>query len=188
MLLVPKKQVADNAFPVYGLRGNLPVTLQASPGKILSRWGDAGWGSLVEEDKQRGHFRRELIDAVAQMIQRWQPTPAPAWITCVPSLNHPTLVPDFAKDLAHKLKLPFVPAITKVRANQPQKLQNNRHHQCRNLDGVFEIAAVIPSGPLFLVDDVVDSGWTMTVLAALLRRHGASNVYPLALASTSTND
>jgi ATP-dependent DNA helicase RecQ len=38
------------------------------------------------------------------------------------------------------------------------------------------------------VDDVVDSGWTMTVLAALLRQQGSGEVYPVALASSASGD
>jgi ATP-dependent DNA helicase RecQ len=40
-------------------------------------------------------------------------------------------------------------------------------------------------GPVLLVDDIVDSRWTMTVVAALLRQAGCGPVYPLALADTS---
>ena len=183
----PKKQVASEAFQVYGFRGNLPPELQSSEGRILSRWGDAGWGGLVADDKHAGHFRDELVEAVAEMIeQRWQPDPAPQWVTCVPSLNHPVLVPDFSQRLAVRLGLPFVDAIHKIVNNEPQKNQQNRFHQCRNLDGVFEISENIPETTVLLVDDVIDSGWTVTVLAALLRRAGSETVYPVALASTST--
>ena len=183
----PKKQVAAGAFPVYGFRGNLPPGLQASEGRILSRWGDAGWGGLVAEDKHAGHFRDELVEAVAEMIeQRWRPDPAPGWVTCVPSLRHPDLVPDFTQRLATRLELPFVDAISKTIDNEPQKNQQNRFHQCRNLDGVFEISGGIPDAPVLLVDDVIDSGWTVTVLAALLRQAGSGVVYPVALTSTST--
>jgi ATP-dependent DNA helicase RecQ len=40
------------------------------------------------------------------------------------------------------------------------------------------------AGPVLLVDDVVGSGWTMTVAAMLLRRAGAPAVLPFALAAT----
>ena len=184
-----KIQVAANAFPIYGFRGNLPANLQASDGRILSRWGDAGWGGLVEHDKHAGSFRQELVDAAAEMIaQRWQPNPAPQWVTCVPSLNHPELVPDFAQRLAAKLGLPFFAVISKTLDNAQQKFQQNRYHQCRNLDGAFAVAVQFPAGPMLLVDDVIDSGWTVTVLAALLRQQGCEAVYPVSLASTSTGD
>ncbi|MCP4766529.1 MAG: hypothetical protein GY875_09670 [Gammaproteobacteria bacterium] len=96
------------------------------------------------------------------------------------------LVPDFAQRLAARLGLPFMDATHKIANNQPQKNQQNRFHQCRNLDGVFEISENMPETAVLLVDDVIDSGWTVTVLAALLRRAGSEVVYPVALASTST--
>jgi ATP-dependent DNA helicase RecQ len=37
-------------------------------------------------------------------------------------------------------------------------------------------------GPVLLVDDVIDSGWTMTVAARAVRRAGAPSVLPFALA------
>lgn len=185
----PKKQVASGAFAEYGFRGNLPVSLQVQEGRILSRWGDAGWGRLVAHDKHAGRFRDELVEALAEMIrERWRPDPPPQWVTCVPSRNHPTLVPDFTQRLAQWLDLPFVEAISKVCDNEPQKMQQNRFHQCRNLDGVFQVSAALPSGAVLLVDDMIDSGWTMTVLGALLQRAGSGPVFPVALASTSTGD
>ena len=180
------KQVARDAFAEYGFRGNLPAALRAETGRILSRWGDAGWGQLVADDKHDGHFRDELVDAVVEMLNdRWQPTPPPEWVTCVPSRNHPDLVPDYARRLAEALGLPFEPIVTKVKDNDQQKVQQNRFHQCRNLDGVFAIDDPIPEGPVLLVDDVVDSGWTLTVIAALLRQAGSGAVWPLALTTSS---
>ena len=182
----PKKQTASGAFQNYGFPFMLPNELQASEGRILSRWGDAGWGDLVADDKHSGHFRDDLVEAVAEMIERrWQPDPAPQGVTCVPSLNHPALVPNFAQRLAGRLGLPFMDVIKKITNNEPQKLQQNRFHQCQNLDGAFEVSKSVPEVALLLIDDVIDSGWTVTVLAALLRRAGSGAVYPVALASTS---
>ena len=96
--------------------------------------------------------------------------------------------PNFADRLAKKLGIPFINAVSKVKENQPQKFQNNRFHQCKNLDGVFEISSNIPKSPVLLVDDMVDSRWTFTVIAALLRQHGSGEVFPVALASTSVNE
>ena len=189
MVIEPKAQVASNAFLEYGFRGNLPQHLRAQEGRVLSRWGDAGWGRLVADNKHAGRFNDELVDAMAEMIQqRWQPNPAPLWVCCVPSRNHPELVPDFARRLAVRLGLPFIDAISKVKDNQPQKVQQNRFHQCRNLDGAFEVSQRYPGQPVLLVDDVVDSGWTLTVIAALLQQAGSGPVYPVALASSSVKD
>jgi len=96
-------------------------------------------------------------------------------------------VTDFAKRLAQRLGLPFREAVSKARDNPPQKLQNNSFFQCRNLDGAFEVKRAVPNTPVLLVDDVVDSRWTMTVVAALLRQAGSGPVFPIALATTATN-
>lgn len=189
MVIQPKAQVAANAFVEYGFRGNLPQALRAQEGRVLSRWGDAGWGRTVADNKHAGHFNDELVEAMAEMIQqRWQPNPAPAWVCCIPSRNHPELVPDFARRLAARLALPFIDAVDKVKDNRPQKGQQNRFHQCRNLDGAFAIQQPIPNDPVLLIDDIFDSGWTLTVIAALLQQAGSGCVYPAALASSSVND
>lgn len=187
--IMPKIQVASHAFIEYGFRGNLPVGLRAQTGKVLSRWGDGGWGQQVAKEKQAGYLSDTLVDAMYTMItERWQPHPMPTWICYVPSHRHPTLVADFAQRLAQRLALPLVHAIVKIKDNAPQKGQHNRFHQCRNLDGVFQVQAVKHKQPVLLIDDVIDSGWTLTVLAALLQQAGSGLVYPAALASSSVND
>ncbi|WP_332706616.1 RecQ family ATP-dependent DNA helicase [Plesiomonas shigelloides] len=189
MVISPKVQVAANAFLAYGFRGNLPLQLRAQEGRVLSRWGDAGWGRTVADNKHAGRFSDELVDAMAEMIQqRWHPNPAPQWVCCVPSRNHPELVPNFARRLALRLGLPFVDAVSKVKNNHPQKGQQNRFHQCRNLDGAFAVTQRCRGQPVLLVDDIVDSGWTLTVIAALLQQAGSGVVYPVALASSSVKD
>ena len=181
-----KKRVVPDAFSAYGFRGNLPVELRAETGRVLSRWGDAGLGAWVAKDKHDGHFRDEFVDIAVEMLKyRWQPVPAPGWITCVPSRKRPMLVPDYARRLAEALGLPFMPVVTKIKDNEPQKDQQNGFHQCRNLDGAFTVSGQVPNGPVLLLDDVVDSGWTLTVVAALVLRAGSGPVWPLALATAN---
>lgn len=187
--LPPKIQVAANAFATFGFRGNLPKKLQAQEGRVLSRWGDAGWGRTVAANKHAGRFCDELVVAMADMIQlRWLPHPAPSWVCAVPSLNQPDLVTDFAQRLAIRLGIPYLEAVTKVKHNQPQRLQQNRFFQCQNLDGAFAVQPHIPTAPVLLVDDVVDSGWTLAVIAALLQQAGSGLVHPVALATASVKD
>lgn len=186
MPLVLKRQVARDAFPIYGFSGNLSENLRGEDGRILSRWGDAGWGQLVSDNKHAGHFVDELVDAAVEMIvERWKPEPFPEWVTCIPSNNHRTLVPDFAQRVANRLDIPFRPIIRKIEENSPQKLMQNRFHQCNNLDGVFCIDAITEAGSVLLIDDIVDSGWTLTVLSALLKQAESGAVFPLALATTA---
>jgi ATP-dependent DNA helicase RecQ len=118
--------------------------------------------------------------------QRWSPDPGPEWVTCVPSNNRPELVPGFARRLAEALNLPFVACVRKIAANRPQKEMENTEQQTRNLDGVFDVnAESVRSAPSLLVDDTVDSRWTLTVVTALLKEAGAGPVYPFVLAQTT---
>jgi len=89
--------------------------------------------------------------------------------------------------LACALELPFLPVIAKSRETEPQKNMENRFHQCHNLDGAFEVH-VQPGteAPVLLVDDVVDSAWTLTLASALLLQSGTTTVFPFALATTAT--
>ena len=135
-----------------------------------------------------GHLHDELVSASADLIkERWRPDPAPRWVTCVPSLRHQILLPHFAERLALAIDLPFVPCVRKTRETAPQKAMMNEHQQARNLNGAFAVdAAQAMPGPVLLVDDIVDSGWTLTVIAALLRLAGSGPVYPYALALITT--
>ena len=187
--LPPRKQwPAKNMFTQSPLSGSkIPQEQLSEEGRALSLWRDAGWGQLVAQGKyQTNRFADELVAACVEMLQTWSPDPAPQWVTCIPSLNHPELVPDFAARLATVLGLPFVPCIEKARANSQQKCMQNSYQQVRNLDGVFNINLELKDDqPCLLVDDMVDSRWTFTVASALLRQAGCTKVYPMALALNS---
>ena len=49
-------------------------------------------------------------------------------------------------------------------------------------------AGAIPSGPVLLVDDLVDSRWTLTVAGALLRANHSGPVLPFALAGANQRE
>lgn len=182
----PRKQWPAGGLPLYGLSGRIAVERQAQPGKALSVWGDAGWGSLVRAGKyQDGRFADELVEACGRLVRDWNPQPRFQWVTCIPSLRHPHLVPDFARRLARALGLPFVGVLQKIDARPEQKLMANSVQQARNVDGSLAIDGVaVLSGPVLLVDDMVDSQWTLTVAAWLLRKVGSGEVWPLALSKT----
>jgi ATP-dependent DNA helicase RecQ len=178
IVLKPRKRWA-------GLRsGTIPAERRAEPGRALSEYDDPGWGRLVSRGKWRdGRYGDELVTACATLVARWQPEPPPEWIAAVPSLERPVLVPEFAERLAAALELPFVAVVAKTRHTAPQKSMENSAQQADNVIGAFGIRdELVQPGPLLLVDDVRDSGWTMTVVADLLREAGSGPVHPLVLA------
>ena len=183
-IIDPRKKWPKNALLTYNFKGNISENLQAEIGRSLSLWNDAGWGKIVKEGKYKDcRFEDRLIQATYDMIQRWQPQPFPTWVTCIPSLNRQKLVPNFTQRLAQKLGLPFVPCIIKIRQTLLQKEMSNSYKQAHNLDGAFKVDNWEEiRGNVFLVDDIVDSRWTFTVVTALLRNAGSGQVFPLALA------
>lgn len=187
----PRKKWPDSGgLPRYGLAGRIAHEFQAQQGKALCVWGDAGWGSLVRQGKYHdGRFSDDLVGAVVTMVREWNPQPAPVWVTCILSLRYPELVPDFARRLAAALGLPFHAVLRKTDNRPEQKTMANSTQQARNIDGSFALAVeVLPRGPVLLIDDMVDSRWTLTVAAWLLRSRGSDEVYPLALARTGHDE
>jgi ATP-dependent DNA helicase RecQ len=182
----PRKKWPFGGMPKYELKGNIRAEHLAEQGRALSMWGDAGWARLLQAGKYSdGQFSDELVKACVTLVREWNPQPAPAWVTCIPSLRHPKLVPDFARRLASELRLPFRDAIVKTGARPEQKTMANSTHQARNVDGSLAVnEQLLLAGSVLLVDDIVDSRWTLTVAAWLLRTKGVSQVWPLALAMT----
>ena len=186
----PRKQWPNGGLKHSNNHGKIAKSYQANSGKVLSLLGDAGLGDLVNVGKnQQQYFSDELIDACVVMFKEWAPQPAPTWVTCVPSLRNPTLVPDFAKRLAQALNLSFRVAIEKIDSRPEQNKFNNSFQQARNVDGsLAPIRDQILSSPVLLVDDVILSGWTLTISSWLLRKNGSGEVWPLTLAQGKPNE
>ena len=186
----PRKQWPNGGLKHSNNHGKIAKSHQANSGKVLSLLGDAGLGNLVNVGKnQQQYFSNELIDACVFMFKEWGPQPAPTWVTCVPSLRNPTLVPDFAKRLAQALNLSFRVAIEKTDSRPEQNKFNNSFQQARNVDGsLAPIRDQILSSPVLLVDDLILSGWTLTISSWLLRKNGSGEVWPLTLAQGKPNE
>ncbi len=183
----PRLRWAPDA--IEGLEGRITPPNQG--GMALCVYGDAGWGREVQRGKYvDGSFSRDLVDASARAIRdRWHPTPPPTWVTALPSGATPGLVDAFARALAERLDLPYVEALTVVGGAEQQKAMENSAQQLRNTHAKLGIdGSEVRPGPVLLVDDIVDSGWTLTVAGWLLRTHGSGEVHPFALAAASARD
>jgi ATP-dependent DNA helicase RecQ len=172
----------------FGARNSLiDDTCQAEEGRVLSRYGEPIIGQLVKQCKTDGSFNDDIIDAAAELVkERWPEGKLASWVTCIPSSRHPNLVPQMARDVAGRLNLPFFDVLQKTKANDPQKNMENNFHQCENLLGAFSvnIPAELEGQPVLLIDDIVDSGWTLSIATYLLRSSGTGRVYPMALATS----
>jgi ATP-dependent DNA helicase RecQ len=179
----PRKRWPVGLFPEQ--KTTIPPGAQNAEGRSLCYYGDAGWGKLVRAGKyQDGRFADELVTAAAHVIcDLWKP--GISWVTAVPSRRHPHLVPDLAQRLAQQLHLPFYAVLERLSDAPEQKTMQNSSMQARNVIGTLGISGEIPGGPVLLVDDILDSGWTLTMAGYLLRTHGSGLVYPFTLAQAT---
>lgn len=181
------KEAVQKAFATYQFPYKNP-SLSAEPGLALSRWLDGAWGDLVADGKHNNVFSDELLPPMLKMIQSMSFAVQPTWLCYVPSLRHPTLVRDFAFKLASMLGIYCADTVSMTQLRPAQKTLENSFRRSENLDGLFRIdPAQVYAGSVLLLDDSVDSGWTFTVVAALLKQHGVERVYPIALANTARN-
>ena len=155
-------------------------------GRVLALWEDGGWGNLVSEGRRAGRFDDQLVAASAALIRdRWKPDPFPTWVTFVPSLRRPDVVDDFARKLAAMLDLPCEEVVIKTRDTEPQATLHNSALQYANVRGAFEIKSPVAEGPVLLIDDLVDSRWTLTAIGYRLLDAGSGPVFPFALADAA---
>ena len=185
LVLTPRKQWPDGL--IAESRKKIPDSELIEEGRVLCSYGDAGWGKYVKEDKYiNKYFREELVEASVRLIKEtWGTDEKPKWVTSIPSLRRPELVKSFAKRVADELGIPYVESLVKAKDTEQQKLMKNSFQQARNAMDGFKLVDTVDSKPVLLIDDIVDSKWTLTVCGALLRSRGSGKVYPFALASSA---
>ena len=165
-------------------RSKIEETRKPEPGRALSVYGGPGYGELVsrqQDDEDR--YGRELVSAAVRHVEtEWDPSPAPTWVTAVPSRTDGGKVRDLAARIAAELGLEYVPAVEQVRETEPQRELANSYQKRWNVEGAFAATDAVRAEPVLLVDDTVGSRWTLTEVSLTLRDAGSGPVYPFALA------
>jgi ATP-dependent DNA helicase RecQ len=132
-----------------------------------------------------GPVPADLIAAAVEVLAGWGWQPRPAAVVHIGSVRRPVLIADLAARiadigrLANLGRLPHDGPSSAGRSNSALRL--------RDVWSAYrvpdELAAQLTGQPVLLVDDLVDTGWTFTVVARLLRQAGAGEIYPFALAA-----
>ncbi|MGW4500849.1 DEAD/DEAH box helicase [Micromonospora sp. NPDC004336] len=179
------------------LKGRIAPAEQALPGRAVGRLSDLGWGGrlrgLVGPEAADGPVPDDVAAAVVEVLKAWahgdDPWPTrPVGVVAVGSRRRPRLVGSLAERIAGVGRLPLLGQVTPVGPAAGDGPRGNSAQRVRALHGALavpdELAEALGGldGPVLLVDDLVDSGWTMTLAARELRRAGAPGVLPLALA------
>ncbi|MEU4405563.1 RecQ family ATP-dependent DNA helicase [Streptosporangium sp. NPDC023963] len=175
------------------LKGRIRPELGAEPGRALGRLTDIGWGNrlrgLLADGAADGPVPDDVFAAVIKVLSSWEWAQRPVGVVAVPSGSRPQLVRSLAERLAQVGRLSYLGDLG-YRSGPPGR-QFNSAQRVQAIRGTLAMPAALgpavagAKGPVLLVDDLVDTGWTMTLGAAMLRHAGAPAVLPLALAVTS---
>jgi ATP-dependent DNA helicase RecQ len=161
-----------------------------SVGRTIGRLTDLGWGARLKRllDEPDGPVPAEVLQAAVAVLAAWPWETRPTAVMGLDSLTHPLLIGSVVDGLSQLGRLTNLGTLRYAAGRRPVTAANSAYRVAA-LDNSW--SAPDPSvlaevgGPVLLVDDVTDTGWTMTMAARVLRRAGAPDVLPFALASVS---
>ncbi|WP_124275047.1 RecQ family ATP-dependent DNA helicase [Streptomyces sp. ADI93-02] len=187
------------------LKGRIPAGELALPGRALGRLSDIGWGNrlrpLLAAQAQDAPVTDDVSSAVVTVITDWakgpggwasgapDAAPRPVGVVTVASRRRPQLVQSLGSRIAEVGRMPLLGTVTyapgseDLRISQTNSAQRVKAlHEALVVEPALAEALAAAGGPVLLVDDLSDTGWTLAVAARLLRRAGAEGVFPLVLA------
>ncbi|MFI5547092.1 DEAD/DEAH box helicase [Streptomyces sp. NPDC051815] len=187
------------------LKGRIPAGEQASTGRALGRLSDIGWGNrlrpMLAPQAPDQTVPDDVAQAVVAVLSDWARGPGgwasgaadaparPVGVVALPSRSRPQLVGSLAARIAEIGRMPVLgtieytdqlPEFGLTSSNSAQRVRGL--HQALTVPPALAAALAEADGPVLLVDDRAESGWTLAVAARLLRRAGAKEVFPLVLA------
>ncbi|GAA0271947.1 RecQ family ATP-dependent DNA helicase [Actinomadura nitritigenes] len=187
--IAPRRMWPTGVKDDLGVSGRIRPDLQAETGRALGRLTDIGWGNRLRELFAAGDtdVPADMVDAVVKVLAAWDWAARPAGVVTIGSRSRPRLVGTFGRRIAEIGRLPYLGDLVPVGEPVPR-----RHNSAQRLRSVWNslalpepvaVAAKEAAGPLLLIDDRIETGWTMTVATRLLREAGAQAILPLTLAT-----
>jgi ATP-dependent DNA helicase RecQ len=185
---IEARKMWPTALPGLGIDLKGKIADPPSEGRAVARLTDLGYGGQLRDlfgpGSPDGPVPPPLVAAVIEVLSDWQPKVDS--IVVVESLTRPTLTQDLAHGLSRHLGVPVAGRFTiadptvppgQGAANSAQRVAAVTRRHALRLDERGD--------RVLLVDDLVVTGWTLTLAARAIREAGASDVLPLTLAVQS---
>jgi ATP-dependent DNA helicase RecQ len=185
--ITPRKQW-PSGLSKLGLNLSGRIQDGPSPGRVIGRLTDLGWGAGLRNllDGPDVEVPEDVIEAAVKVLAAWDWKTRPTGVLAMDSATHPVLIRSLAGRLAGLGRLTDLGLLRYSPSRRPATAANSAYRVAALHDSwLVPDAAVIGAGPVLLVDDLTDTGWTLTMAARVVRAAGASEVLPFALASVS---
>ena len=185
--IVPRRQW-PTGLAKLGVELSGRITDGPAPGRVIGRLTDLGWGTrlrrLLDEPDQQ--VPEEVVRAAVAVLAAWRWDTRPVAVLGLDSATHPVLIGSLVARLAELGRLTALPTLRYAPGRRPVTASNSAYRVAA-LHNSWQEPDRAPfgslRGPVLMVDDVTDSGWTLTMAARVLRRAGAPAVLPFALAA-----
>jgi ATP-dependent DNA helicase RecQ len=175
------------------VKGKIPAVEQAEPGRAIARFTDLGYGPRVRAAIDPGVgdqiLAPELVRAAIAVLSAWRGEwpERPAGFVGIGSLTRPNLISSFVNEIATVGRLPVLGIVP--HRGTPRLERSNSALRLKAVFGAYELPAELSDllageyqgRPLFLLDDYLETGWTIATVARRLRLAGAGPIYPLVL-------
>jgi ATP-dependent DNA helicase RecQ len=174
--------------PLSGKVGDAEI---AEPGRVVGRLTDIGWGKRLRDlvsATEDGPVPEDLFAACVKVLASWDWAARPVAVVTMGSSRRPRLVESLGERISTVGRLLWLGRI-EVGASEGSRLNSAQRlaqlWRSLRLDSTLTSRLATVAGPVLVVDDLVDTGWTMALAAKLLRDAGAPAVLPFALAVTA---
>ncbi|MFC4942247.1 RecQ family ATP-dependent DNA helicase [Pseudonocardia sp. GCM10023141] len=163
--------------------GRIAAGELAESGRVIGRLSDIGWGTRLREltAGEDQPIPKDVLDACVRVLAGWGWEERPVGVVGIGSRTRPHQLDHLTRRISEIGRLPLLGMLTPA-GERPGEHANSAQRLAAVWSAFEEPTFTLPTGPILLVDDLIDTGWTMTVAARLIRRAGAGAVLPFALA------
>ncbi|MGB0877153.1 MAG: RecQ family ATP-dependent DNA helicase [Mycobacterium sp.] len=187
--ITPRKQW-PSGLGKLGVELSGKITDGPEPGRVLGRLTDLGWGARLRKllDHDDAEVPEDVVRAAVKVLASWNWAVRPTAVMALDSDTHPLLISSLASKLAELGRLTDLGTLRYAPERRPVTAANSAYRVAalhRAWSAPDEDLGSAAGGPVLLVDDRTDTGWTLTMAARVVRAAGAPEVLPFALAATS---